>query len=140
MEAELSPKPQLSLRSRYVFGYTFGMEVVGAIIRNASGEYLLQQRDENAPSFKHCWTLFGGLVEQGEEPEVAFLRELNEELDLDPKDIHSIKLIQTNKSEVTQYIFEVTTSVLLDELTLHEGESMAYIPEGSLFDRELPSI
>jgi len=114
------------------------MEVVGAIIKNTNNEYLLQQRDEHAPTFKHHWTLFGGQVEEGEKPEEALLRELEEEIELNPSAIESIELIQTNVNDngVIQYIFEVTTNVLIEDLTLHEGETMMYIPEASLFNRE----
>jgi mutator protein MutT len=113
------------------------MEVVGAIIKNASNEYLLQQRDENAPTFKHEWTLFGGKVEEGEQPEEALLRELDEELRLDPQDIESITLVQTNTDEngTVQYVFEIITNVPIEALVLGEGEAMEYVPEASLFDR-----
>lgn len=114
------------------------MEVVGAIIKNKSNEYLLQQRDKYAPSFKHHWTLFGGLVEQDETPKKALLRELNEEIDLSPDLIESATLIQTNTNDtnVTQYIFEVVTTTPVSDLTLREGEAMEYVSQTSLFDRE----
>ena len=114
------------------------MEVVGAIIKNTNNEYLLQQRDEHAPSFRHHWTLFGGQVEEDEIPEEALLRELEEEIELSPNAIESIELIQTNKNDngVIQYIFEVTTNVPIKDLALHEGEAMVYVPEASLFERE----
>ena len=113
------------------------MEVVGAIIRNTNNEYLLQQRDEHAPSFKHHWTLFGGQVEDGEKPEDALLRELSEEIYLKPDIIDSITLIQTNVNDdgVTQYIFEIITNAQITDLVLSEGETMAYIAESSLFAR-----
>ena len=114
------------------------MEVVGAIIRNHGNEYLLQQRDEHAPSFKHRWTLFGGQVEKGENPTEALLRELKEEIDLDPDAIETIQLVQTNHEEngLIQYIFEITTNASIDKLTLGEGEAMAFVSEDSLFERE----
>ena len=114
------------------------MEVVGAIIRNKRGEYLLQQRDEHAPSFKHHWTLFGGQVEEGEKPEEAMMRELDEELGFKVRDMLSVELVQTNTNEggLVQYIFEIITEVELDDLTLGEGEAMEYVDEGVLFERE----
>jgi len=118
--------------------YTTGMEVVGAVIKNQSDEYLLQQRDENAPTFKHYWTLFGGRVEEGEKPAEALLRELDEELALTPRNILSFELTQTNTDRVgiVQYIYEIATDVQLDQLTLSEGEAMQYVPEATLFDRK----
>lgn len=113
------------------------MKVVGAILKNLNNEFLLQQRDEHAPSFKHHWTLFGGLVEQGEQPEAAVLRELKEEINLDPKAIQSLQLVQTNTQDngILQYIFEIVINTPIDVLTLSEGEAMAFVTEGSLFER-----
>ncbi|NCU38157.1 NUDIX domain-containing protein [Candidatus Saccharibacteria bacterium] len=113
------------------------VEVVGVIIKNNNNEYLLQLRDEKASSFRHCWTLFGGRIEAGEQPEEALKRELKEELKFSPKAIKSIDLIQTNTSEdgMVQYIFEIATNVKLEELMLGEGAAMEYVSEASLFDR-----
>lgn len=114
------------------------MEVVGAIIMNESNEYLLQLRDDEAPTFKHHWTLFGGHVEEDEQPHEALLRELGEELRLDKDRIHSTELTQTNIDDngTVQYIFEIGTNVPLSELVLGEGEAMEYVPEDVLFDRD----
>lgn len=112
------------------------MQVVDAIIRNQSGEFLLQLRDDKAPSFKNCWTLFGGRVELGETPVEALLRELNEELKLQPNMIESIQQVQVNQGDnsVEQAIYEIMTTATLDQLTLGEGAAMEYAPQSALFD------
>ena len=114
------------------------MRVVGAIIKNGQNEYLLQLRDDKAPNFKNKWTLFGGHVEDSESPQAALMRELHEELKLDPYSVQSIQHIQTNEENggTEQYIFEVLTDASLDQLFLGEGAAMGYIPGESLFDRE----
>lgn len=113
--------------------------VVGAIIKNPKNEYLLQLRDDRAPTFKNCWTLFGGHVEEGERPDEALLRELEEELSLKSEAIQSVKEVEINHGGIgdpAQYIYEVLTDVVLYELILCEGAAMEYVTEQSLFDRE----
>lgn len=112
--------------------------VVGAIIQNRSGEFLLQQRTPDAPSFPLCWSLFGGVVEKDETPEQAILRELEEEIGLSKNDCESLKLIQTNiqPNGTEQIIFRLVTSTPLSALFLKEGAAMAFVPPADLFNRE----
>jgi len=114
------------------------MKVVGAVIRNRRDEFLLQQRDGNAPSFRHYWTLFGGVVEAGETPEHALRRELMEELRLPSERIQGLRLTQHNHipRDTEQFIFELTTDADVDGLELHEGEAMAFVAEADLFNRQ----
>src|SRR3546814_11687063 len=53
--------------------------VVAAALVDADGRVLLQQRPPGKP-MAHLWEFPGGKVEQGEAPETALLRELEEEL------------------------------------------------------------
>lgn len=54
---------------------------VGAILHTADDLYLMQLRDDRPEvSMANHWGLFGGIVEEGERPERALLRELKEEL------------------------------------------------------------
>lgn len=114
------------------------MKVVGAIIKNNKGEYLLQKRTQDAPSFPSCWTLFGGIVEENESFDQAILRELKEEIGLAENKIIDIKRIQRNinKDNVEQIIFLISTDVSLNELSLNEGEKMEYVNHKKLFDRD----
>ena len=114
------------------------MQVVGAVIKNHQNEYLLQLRDDKAPTFKNKWTLFGGQVGDVENPSEALLRELDEELKLNPNTIEAMRQIQTNEDAngTKQHIFEVITSISLDQLVLGEGAAMEYIPQILLFNRE----
>ncbi|MFY9228356.1 MAG: NUDIX domain-containing protein [Candidatus Microsaccharimonas sp.] len=114
------------------------MQVVGAIIRNHKNEYLLQLRDNNARSFKNCWTFFGGHVEDGEELEDALIRELSEELSMPAEAIGPIRQVQVNKDDngVEQYVYEIFTDITIDQLVLGEGAAMEFIAEDLLFSRE----
>jgi 8-oxo-dGTP pyrophosphatase MutT (NUDIX family) len=56
---------------------------VSIILENAEGEVLLLLRDnKSTPVFPNHWTLIGGKVENGETPETAARRQLEEETGL----------------------------------------------------------
>lgn len=115
------------------------MRVVGAIIRNQLGEFLLQLRDANAPSFPDYWTIFGGVVEGHESPRAALCRELWEELHLGPDRIESFRHVAEHLQEngTKQSIFEVVVSSDTGDLALREGAGMAFVGIVELFDRRL---
>jgi len=59
-------------------------DAVVAIIVLDDGRYLMQLRDDKPGIFyPNHWGLFGGAVDQGEQPEAALRRELMEELQLE---------------------------------------------------------
>lgn len=113
------------------------MTVVGAIILNSRGEFLLQQRDDDAPTYKNCWTLFGGIATPHESPRQALLRELYEELHLLSRNIISVQRVQKNMqdSNVCQIIYKVRIEATISQLTLTEGRAMSFIAADKLFDR-----
>jgi 8-oxo-dGTP pyrophosphatase MutT (NUDIX family) len=54
---------------------------VGALIYTPDGRYLMQLRDDEPNvSMRGYWGLFGGSLEEGEDPRTALARELHEEL------------------------------------------------------------
>ncbi|VWX58513.1 8-oxo-dGTP diphosphatase MutT [Sphingorhabdus sp. 109] len=59
--------------------------VVAAALVDQNGRILVQKRPEGKP-MAGLWEFPGGKVEQGETPETALVRELNEELDIDVKE------------------------------------------------------
>jgi 8-oxo-dGTP pyrophosphatase MutT (NUDIX family) len=74
-------------------------DAVAAIILGANGRVLLQLRDDKPDIFfPNMWGLFGGAVEAGETPEIALLRELNEEL--------GIAFPVTNLKKFTEFTFD----------------------------------
>jgi len=54
---------------------------VAAIIQNADSEILIARRTD----FPECWQFPQGGIDEGETPEEAILREVKEEIDLDPE-------------------------------------------------------
>lgn len=55
------------------------IRVVGAMLQNAEGRYLITQRPPKA-SLPLLWEFPGGRVEEGESDEVALAREIREEM------------------------------------------------------------
>lgn len=55
-------------------------DVAACVIQDDAGRVLLLQRGSTAPTFPDCWGLVTGMVEAGESPAQAALREIGEEL------------------------------------------------------------
>ena len=63
----------------------FDKSGVGALMPTPDGRYLMQLRDRlPGVSLPGYWGLFGGIIENNEEPFAALLRELREELSYEP--------------------------------------------------------
>ena len=58
------------------------MDGVNIIIEDGKGNYLIQQRTDDAPLWPGMWGLWGGGIEEGESASQAGIRELQEELDV----------------------------------------------------------
>lgn len=109
---------------------------VSAILINAKGQVLLQQRDDNpAIRYPSHWSLFGGTIEDGESPETAVAREVKEEIDFDMRNFGLFReFVQNNKQE---FAFAGELSATLDELTLSEGQGMDLFYPSQLKDLQI---
>jgi ADP-ribose pyrophosphatase YjhB (NUDIX family) len=106
-----------------------------ALIVTPAGDYLLQHRD-NIPGiwFPDYWGLFGGLIDDGETPEQAIRRELQEELGFSPDNLRYFTQVgfdfrRWGGGLKVRYIFEVV--VAPDQpagMVLSEGQGMALHP------------
>lgn len=111
--------------------------VAGAVLWNAQGTVLLQHRDD-VPGIKDAgkWSLFGGAVEPGEDPETAMLRELEEEIAYRPRLYHPFLVLRSRDAEFHLYLADIDVPV--EDLRLMEGQGMAYLaPEVALEDYDL---
>lgn len=102
------------------------MKVAGVILYR-EGRVLLQHRDDKPglPWAGH-WAIFGGQVEDGELPEAAALRELEEELELrleGPLELFHHR----DDGNRERFIYAADLPVSPDALTLHEGQGMALL-------------
>jgi len=109
---------------------------VSAILINAQGQVLLQQRDDNpAIRYPGHWSLFGGTIEDGESPETAVAREVKEEIDFDMRNFGLFReFVQNNKRE---FAFAGELSARLDELTLSEGQGMKFFSPSQLKELQI---
>jgi len=114
-----------------------------AIIFRDDGCVLMQQRDElPGLPFPGYWTFFGGLIEEGESPEIALERELTEELGCVPGCIMPSLFEWTWNSDwasTQNYYFPVRYDNLSEQLTLTEGQAMGWFTPEELVSMPLTS-
>jgi mutator protein MutT len=110
------------------------------IIRNSQGELLLLQRSNQDDFGAGKWSLAGGKMEEGEQPQVAAARELEEETGISLSDIKDFKYLKTIEKEdcvinYFQAVLRNDTSILV----LDNGEhwSYSFVPEGELGNYDL---
>lgn len=120
------------------------VRAVGALIVTEDGQYLMQLRDD-LPSviMRGHWALFGGMVEAGEAPVQAVMRELREELDLSLLEAPALfsqvfyDLRFAGRGLHRKIFFEVPISMgRIAELTLHEGQDMRLFRPEALLAQE----
>ncbi|NJK66829.1 MAG: NUDIX domain-containing protein [Microcoleus sp. CSU_2_2] len=93
---------------------------VAIAILHKDGKFLCQLRDD-IPNIRYPghWALFGGHIEPGETPEVAVIRELQEEICYAPE---SVSLFCCDvEGDVVRHVFHSQLSVDVKDLVLLEG-------------------
>lgn len=101
---------------------------VFVILENKEGEILLLLRDnKSAIGYPNHWTLIGGKVEDGETPEIAVHRELEEETGL-KTDLAFWKRYDRQHPLfiVDQYIYVGRVDASLESLVLGEGKALQF--------------
>ena len=104
----------------------------GLLIENGRGEVLLQLRD-NKPSipYPNCWGTFGGQIEEGELPEAAIMREIEEELGYRPNRPEQYGVFHCDGYDV--FMFRcVDTELRLDGLKVQEGQRASFFSYADL--------
>ncbi len=98
----------------------------GILLLNINNEVLLLLRDDKVDiPFPNMWDIPGGKVENGETPEHAVRREMNEELGL--TDLGEIQLFKIITSEnITDYIFWKRFDLNPAKIDLQEGQRIEY--------------
>ena len=90
-------------------------------------KYLLQLRDNYASiSFPNSWGFFGGNLENGESPEQALIRELEEELGFTPKNYLIIFEYLFSEPDVLVKYFEIPIFNIDQFRILNEGQRMQW--------------
>ena len=93
---------------------------VAIAILYREGKFLLQLRDD-IPGIRYPghWAFFGGHIEPGETPEIALLRELQEEIGYTPPSAFLFRCY--SEAEVVRHVFHAQLTVDVKDLTLKEG-------------------
>ena len=105
---------------------------VAGVILHREGRVLLQHRDDNPDiRWPGAWAIFGGHVEEGEEPEEAARREIEEELGL--RLTGPLIPVYHGEDETRErFIFAAPLPVPPEALTLMEGQGMALLTPADL--------
>lgn len=111
--------------------------VATCLLLDKEGKLLVYQRD-NKPTipFPNHWDLFGGIVENGETPEQALVREIQEELGIRLENFQKFRVYTCLIGDVrpnVKHIFWAKIDANAEELTLREGQELHSI---ALSDRE----
>lgn len=93
---------------------------VSIAILQQGDQFLLQLRD-NIPNIVYPghWGLFGGHIEPGESPEIAVIRELQEEICYSPAEVAKFEVYEDDRA--IRHVFSAPLTVGIADLTLLEG-------------------
>ncbi|MDB9482231.1 NUDIX domain-containing protein, partial [Dolichospermum circinale CS-537/05] len=81
--------------------------------------------------------LLGGCIEEDESPDAAIHRELVEEIELDLGEVNFFKPYFW--AECDEYIFWAKSDLDISQITLHEGQELAYFHRQELKELEFAS-
>jgi len=92
--------------------------------------FLLQHRDNDAPTYPGYWGFFGGAIESGESPYESIQREVHEELCYQPDVQHPSLTTEyqdsvTNRHGTKYYFIERLAEA--PDLDLQEGQGMEWL-------------
>ena len=113
--------------------------VAGAVLLHPDGRVLLQHRDDK-PGIESPgqWSLFGGGLDEGEEPAEAMLREIEEEIGYRPRAYRPLVVFSGWYAEFHVYLAEVTPTI--EELVLGEGQGFGYFTREEALELDLTEV
>ncbi|MBD2614803.1 NUDIX domain-containing protein [Nostoc punctiforme FACHB-252] len=108
------------------------------IIINSQQKVLLVLRDNKSSiPFPNTWALLGGFIEENESPEATIRRELVEEMELELGEIKFFKSYFWQ--ECDEHIFWTRLDLDISQITLHEGQKLAYFSRKEINQLEFAS-
>lgn len=120
-------------------------QIAGVILVNDGGQVLLQLRDDRAPVAPNKWSLVGGHLEPGEDPEAGARRELQEETSLTAGALslvfHEITPSASGVGEVEWWVYAGRTSATKADIVVGEGEDITFVEPATalLLDLAVPA-
>lgn len=117
--------------------------VATCLLFDKNNKLLIYLRDDKPTiSFPNHWDLFGGIVEEGETPEEALVREIMEEIGVDLKTYTKFKdYIGDNESRPNKkYVYYAKINYLPEDLTLNEGQRLTSIDLNDRFKYKFANI
>lgn len=101
--------------------------------RRINGQWYLfvQKRTADAPFAPDMFGIFGGGIDDGESPDAALFREVREELDYSPRDVHFFRKYDFEEYEINVFVSEVGEN-FESEITVLEGEYGKFLSEPEL--------
>jgi len=111
-------------------------KAVGILFENSEGKILFLLRD-NKPTipYPNQWDILGGIVEEGETPEEAIVREMKEEIELDLQDFQVFK--EYCWPEKIETVFQKKMDLDIGRVNLHEGQKIQYFSKEELLKMDL---
>jgi 8-oxo-dGTP diphosphatase len=109
---------------------------VGVILINVMEEVLLILRDNNpAIPFPGKWDLPGGHPEGNETPEKTIRREIQEEMEIDLTGFDLFNAYEWD--DFREIIFWKKLNLIPEQITLHEGQKLAYFSRRQINSMDL---
>ncbi len=108
------------------------IQVATVLLFDRTGKLLIYLRDEDKAwlPYPGYWDLFGGLVEKGETPEQALVREVKEELGYELREYRKFGeylVIDGDAFPNLKHVYWAKIDASKEELTLHEGQCLGGI-------------
>jgi 8-oxo-dGTP diphosphatase len=96
-----------------------------ALVVSPDGIVLHLRDDKSWIPHPGCWSLFGGAVEEGEEPAQTVVRELREEIGLDGAEFQPLwRVVDVGGDGRVLTVFEARTTLRPEEMSLTEGQEL----------------
>ncbi len=119
------------------------VEVALVILTDRRGRIVMQHRTDDAPTDPGRWTVPGGMIEPGEDPEFAVHRELLEETGLRCPTMSLERVIERRfhgPSSVRYHVFAGTTDATDADIVLGEGQAMVFVAPDEIGGKDLSPI
>ncbi|MGW0230959.1 NUDIX domain-containing protein [Actinopolymorpha singaporensis] len=119
------------------------VEVALVILTDRSRRIVMQHRTDDAPTDPSQWTVPGGMIEPGEDPEAAAHRELREETGLRCAELSLERVIERQfhgPTSVRYHVFAGTTDAKDEDIVLGEGQAMVFVPMDEIGRKDLSAI